>query len=115
MKKFLDRCLILILLGSLICCGYYVYKNPAVLDRFFKEDPPEAICTVSFECNGGSVFDAQSVENGGTIEEWNARDIEVNVNYEVKHQNKTTLSLLIEHNFTFHSSNRLYCLSFDKT
>ena len=36
------------------------------------------------------------LENGGTIEEWNARDIEVNVNYEVKHQNETTLSMLID-------------------
>ena len=36
------------------------------------------------------------LENGGTIEEWNARDIEVNVNYEVKQQNETTLSMLID-------------------
>lgn len=36
------------------------------------------------------------LESGGTEEEWQTRDIEVNVNYEVKHQNKTTLSLLID-------------------
>ena len=36
------------------------------------------------------------LESGGTEEEWNARDIEVNANYEVKHQSETTLSLLID-------------------
>lgn len=36
------------------------------------------------------------LENGGTEEEWNAHDIEVNVNYEIKHQSETTLSLLID-------------------
>lgn len=36
------------------------------------------------------------LESGGTLEEWNARDIEVNVDYEVKHQSETTLSLLID-------------------
>ena len=36
------------------------------------------------------------LESGGTEEEWQARDIEVNVNYEIKHQNETTLSLFID-------------------
>lgn len=36
------------------------------------------------------------LESGGTEEEWQARDIEVNVNYEVKHQSETTLSLFID-------------------
>ena len=36
------------------------------------------------------------LESGGTEEEWNARDIEVNVNYEVKQQSETTLSMLID-------------------
>ena len=36
------------------------------------------------------------LEGGGTEEEWQARDIEVNVNYEVKHQSETTLSLFID-------------------
>ncbi len=36
------------------------------------------------------------LESGGTEEEWQARDIEVTVNYEVKQQNETTLSLLID-------------------
>lgn len=35
-------------------------------------------------------------EAGGTEEEWEARSIDVNVNYEVKHQSETTLSLLID-------------------
>lgn len=39
---------------------------------------------------------ATFLESGGTVEEWQARDIEVNVDYEVKHQNETTLSLLID-------------------
>ena len=36
------------------------------------------------------------LESGGTEEEWQARDIEVTVNYEIKHQSETTLSLLID-------------------
>lgn len=36
------------------------------------------------------------LESGGTEEEWQARNIEVTVNYEVKHQSETTLSLLID-------------------
>ena len=36
------------------------------------------------------------LEGGGTEEDWNARDIEVNVNYEVKHQSEAALSLLID-------------------
>ena len=36
------------------------------------------------------------LESGGTEEAWQARDIEVNVNYEIKHQNETTLSLFID-------------------
>ena len=36
------------------------------------------------------------LEGGGTEEEWQARDIEVNVNYEVKYQSETTLSLFID-------------------
>ena len=39
---------------------------------------------------------ATFLESGGTEEEWQARDIEVTVNYEVKHQSETTLSLLID-------------------
>ena len=39
---------------------------------------------------------ATFLESGATEEEWNARDIEVNVSYEVKHQNETTLSMLID-------------------
>ena len=39
---------------------------------------------------------AAFLENGGTEEDWQARDIEVNVDYEVKHQNETTLSLLTD-------------------
>lgn len=39
---------------------------------------------------------AAFLESGGTEEEWNTRDIEVNVDYEVKHQSETTLSLLID-------------------
>lgn len=35
-------------------------------------------------------------EAGGTEEEWGSRSIDVNVNYEVKHQSETTLSLLID-------------------
>ena len=35
-------------------------------------------------------------EAGGTEEEWESRSIDVNVNYEVKHQSETTLSLLID-------------------
>lgn len=33
---------------------------------------------------------------GGTEEEWNERSIDINVNYEVKHQSETTLSLLVD-------------------
>lgn len=33
---------------------------------------------------------------GGTEEEWAERTIDVNVNYEVKHQSETTLSLLVD-------------------
>lgn len=33
---------------------------------------------------------------GGTEEEWAERSIDVNVNYEVKHQSETTLSLLVD-------------------
>ena len=36
------------------------------------------------------------LESGGTEKEWQARDIEVTVNYEIKHQSETTLSLLID-------------------
>lgn len=36
------------------------------------------------------------LEAGGTVEEWQARDIEVNVDYEIKHQSEATLSLLID-------------------
>ena len=36
------------------------------------------------------------LESGGTEEEWQARDIEVNVSYEVKCQDETTLSLFID-------------------
>ena len=36
------------------------------------------------------------LESGGTEEEWLARDIEVTVNYEIKHQSETTLSLFID-------------------
>ena len=39
---------------------------------------------------------AAFLEGGGTEEEWGARDIEVNVDYEVKHQSETSLSLLID-------------------
>lgn len=35
-------------------------------------------------------------ETGGTEEEWAERTIDVNVNYEVKHQSDTTLSLLVD-------------------
>lgn len=35
-------------------------------------------------------------EAGGTEEEWEARSIDVNVNYEVKHQSETILSLLVD-------------------
>lgn len=35
-------------------------------------------------------------EAGGTQEEWEKRSIDVNVNYEIKHQSETTLSLLID-------------------
>lgn len=35
-------------------------------------------------------------ETGGTEEEWKDRSIDVNVNYEVKHQSDTTLSLLVD-------------------
>lgn len=35
------------------------------------------------------------LESGGTEEEWQERSIDVNVNYEVKHQSENTLSLLI--------------------
>ena len=42
--------------------------------------------------DGKAIF----LESGGTEEEWQARDIEVNVNYEIKHQNETTLSLFID-------------------
>lgn len=35
-------------------------------------------------------------ETGGTEEEWEDRSIDVNVNYEVKHQSDTTLSLLVD-------------------
>lgn len=33
---------------------------------------------------------------GGTEEEWNSREIDLNVNYEVKHQDEKTLSLLVD-------------------
>ncbi len=33
---------------------------------------------------------------GGTEEEWTERSIDINVNYEVKHQSDTTLSLLVD-------------------
>lgn len=36
------------------------------------------------------------LESGGTKEEWNARDIEVNIDYEVKHQSEIVLSLFID-------------------
>ncbi len=36
------------------------------------------------------------LETGGTEEEWAERTIDVNVNYEVKHQSETTLSLLVD-------------------
>lgn len=36
------------------------------------------------------------LETGGTEEEWAERTIDVNVNYEVKHQSDTTLSLLVD-------------------
>ena len=36
------------------------------------------------------------LENGGTLEEWEERSIDINVDYEVKYQNETTLSLLID-------------------
>lgn len=39
---------------------------------------------------------ATFLESGATEEEWNSRDIEVNVSYEVKHQNESTLSMLID-------------------
>ena len=39
---------------------------------------------------------ATFLEGGGTEEEWLARDIEVTVNYEIKHQSETTLSLFID-------------------
>ena len=39
---------------------------------------------------------ATFLESGGTEKEWQERDIEVTVNYEVKHQNETTLSMLID-------------------
>ena len=35
-------------------------------------------------------------ETGGTEEDWEDRSIDVNVNYEVKHQSDTTLSLLVD-------------------
>lgn len=41
-------------------------------------------------------YKEQFFANGGTIEEWQARDIEVNIDYEVKHQSETALSLLID-------------------
>ena len=39
---------------------------------------------------------ATFLESGGTEEEWLARDIEVNVNYDIKLQSETTLSLLVD-------------------
>ncbi|MBO5158115.1 MAG: DUF3298 domain-containing protein [Lachnospiraceae bacterium] len=36
------------------------------------------------------------LETGGTEEEWAERSIDINVNYEVKHQSETTLSLLVD-------------------
>ena len=36
------------------------------------------------------------LENGGTLEEWEERSIDINVDYEVKYKNETTLSLLID-------------------
>lgn len=36
------------------------------------------------------------LETGGTEEEWAERSIDVNVNYEVKYQSETTLSLLVD-------------------
>ena len=39
---------------------------------------------------------ATFLESGGTEEEWQARDIEVNVNYDIKLQSETTLSLLVD-------------------
>jgi len=54
------------------------------------------------------------LESGGTEEEWNARDIEVNVNYEVKHQSEATLSLLIDgwiSWFNFEEFRRFYNIS----
>lgn len=36
------------------------------------------------------------LETGGTEEEWEERSIDINVNYEVKHQSDTTLSLLVD-------------------
>lgn len=36
------------------------------------------------------------LETGGTEEEWEERTIDINVNYEVKHQSDTTLSLLVD-------------------
>lgn len=41
-------------------------------------------------------FKAAFLESDGTAEEWDARSIEVNVNYEIKHQSDTILSLLID-------------------
>lgn len=36
------------------------------------------------------------LESGGTEEEWQERSIDVNVNYAIKHQSDTTLSLLVD-------------------
>ena len=41
-------------------------------------------------------YKEQFFANGGTEEEWSKRYIDVNVDYEVKHQSETTLSLLID-------------------
>lgn len=41
-------------------------------------------------------YKEQFFANGGTEEEWSERYIDVNVDYEVKHQSETTLSLLID-------------------
>lgn len=51
------------------------------------------------------------LETGGTEEEWAERTIDINVNYEVKHQSETTLSLLVDawiSSFNFQEERHFY-------
>lgn len=42
------------------------------------------------------IYKESFLENGGTEEEWQERSIDINVDYEVKYQSETTLSLLVD-------------------